>query len=645
MIITRISNILSELMNAKSPITSEYLANVIKVTSRTVRNDIKDLNNLLMKHGAVIKSVRGTGYELEINDVSMFKKLMEDVFQDESFREGMAPSSPEERVRYVITRLLLTNQYVKLEDLADEIYVSKSTILNDIRDVKSILKKYDIELQKRPNYGLRIKGDEVKLRYCMSEYVFNRKNSELEMLTERLALITKDEVTVIRSIIIGQIKEHEITLSDIALNNLMIHIAIACKRIRNGNYVSILHDELNEVMKQREYMVAKKISQQIESHLQVNFPETEIVYIAIHLLGTKLIDDHSTEATKERSYIGEDIINLVTEIISIIDEELRLGIGEDPELIDAMSLHLKPAINRYRFGMNLRNPMLNEIKSNYPLAFEAGIRTGMILREKLGIEIDENEIGYLALHIGVAIERNNINHKPKRCMIVCASGVGSARLLFYKLQSKFGSKLEIVGTTEYYKLQQLSLDNIDFLVSTIPIQQELQIPVIEVNTFLGSNDLEKIEAALKTRKSEEFEYTRKELVFLQEKFETKEEVLTFLGKQMQAQGLVDETFIDSVFEREALSPTCFGNFVAIPHPLTPKTSETFWAICTLQKPIQWADKRVQFICLLNVKQNSTDDLQKMYNLLGKVVDDTNIVQQLIKCKTYKELLNIFIKHS
>ena len=68
---------------------------------------------------------------------------------------------------------------------------------------------------------------------------------------------------------------------------------------------------------------------------------------------------------------------------------------------------LKPAINRFRYGMNLRNPMLDSIKANYPVAFEAGVIAGMVLKEEMGLEIHENEIGYLALHIGAAMERRN----------------------------------------------------------------------------------------------------------------------------------------------------------------------------------------------------------------------------------------------
>src|SRR5699024_12559064 len=77
-----------------------------------------------------------------------------------------------------------------------------------------------------------------------------------------------------------------------------------------------------------------------------------------------------------------------------IEEELNLDIKHDQELIMGLGLHLKPAINRYKYGMNFRNPMLADIKKNYPLAFEAGVIAGLSIESKIGIEINENEIGY-----------------------------------------------------------------------------------------------------------------------------------------------------------------------------------------------------------------------------------------------------------
>ncbi|MBS4210428.1 BglG family transcription antiterminator [Bacillus sp. FJAT-50079] len=642
MLNARENMILQELMETEQPITSEYLGNVLKVTSRTARNDIKVLDQQLNKHGAEIKSLRGIGYKLEIKDHRLFKNFLAEVSDDAMMKNGNIPTVSEDRVRYLIRRLLLADDYMKLEDLADELYVSRSTVQNDLKDVKKILNSYEIKIDVRPNYGLKVKGEEIKLRFCMSEYVFHRKESDLEIMNSQLFILSLGEMKSIQKVIIEQLKENAIVMSDIALNNLIIHIAIACKRIRDENYVSMIPQELLKITEQKEYKVAKSIVTLVEEQLQVEFPNTEIAYVAIHLMGTRTIMEAHISDKEINPFIGEGIIELTRKVIEKVEQKMGLGISDDKDLAISLSLHLKPAINRHRYRMNLRNPMLEAIKENYPLAFEAGVVAGMAIEEELGFQMNENEIAYLALHFGAAMERAKVNRNLKRCVIVCASGVGSARLLYYKLQSTMGSRLEIIGTTEYYNLINVNFDIIDFVVSTIPIRETLPVPVIEVNTILGGSDFVKIEQFLEDSSGQKaIQYLKENLVFLQQSFETKEEVLQFLCNKVEELGLVDGQFYSSVVERENISPTSFGNLVAIPHPMTPRSKETFWAICTLQKPIIWEEKRVQFICLLSIQKNGAKDLQSMYNVLGKVVDDPHLVQQLLKCKTYEEFINIF----
>ncbi|MXI40441.1 PRD domain-containing protein, partial [Escherichia coli] len=129
----------------------------------------------------------------------------------------------------------------------------------------------------------------------------------------------------------------------------------------------------------------------------------------------------------QKQIVDDDTSRLVQLMLKAIDQKLQLDLAGDTELMIGLSLHLKPAINRCKYGMNLRNPMLDEIKAGYPLAFEAGIIASRVLEEEEGLSIHENEIGYMALHFGAALERRKMEIPPKRCLIVCASGAGSAR--------------------------------------------------------------------------------------------------------------------------------------------------------------------------------------------------------------------------
>ena len=338
---SRLNTIFRQLVGSKTPLTGEQLANLIQVSSRTIRNDIKELDQLLSEQGATINSVRGTGYKLVVEDEELFVKYLQEVIQNDPEHQDEAPSFPKERIQFLLKKLLLSDSFVKLEELADELYISKSTVQNDMKDVKKILEKFGITLEKKPNYGFRLKGDEVKFRFCMSEYLFNRKDTEIETFTSKLTILSKEEMSDIRIVILEQIEVNEIGLSDVGLSNLMIHIAIACKRIRDENYVSLYPKELSEILITKEYEVAKNIVEQVEERLHVSFPQTEVAYIAIHLLGTKVFKEKSINSEEIREMIDKKVYQLTQRMLEKIEQRMNLGISDDSDLLIGMAIHLK----------------------------------------------------------------------------------------------------------------------------------------------------------------------------------------------------------------------------------------------------------------------------------------------------------------
>lgn len=633
MLNSRMETILGELLADDGTISGSYLANINQVTTRTTRQDVKDLNGILEDFGATIDTVMGKGYRLVINDEKSFREYLKSTFTHAHL--DTVPKTPEKRISYLLNRLLLSKDYLKLEDLADELFISKSTIQNDIKGLKQILNNYDIRIVSRPNYGLKVEGDEVKLRFCMSEFIFNRKEPISELYLDS---VSEEDYKKISAIILHQINLHQITLSDIAINNLLIHILIAYKRIKSGNYVKMYKQNMIELTNHYEYQVASEIVKEVELTFHVIFPEEEIAYIAIHLLGTKLLTQ-STEVVEK--VIDDQVIKIVNEMLSKVEEKLNIGVKDDKELYLALTLHLKPALNRFKYGMNIRNPMLDDIKKNYPLAFEVGVIAGLAIEELTATKIDENEIGYIALHIGAAIERRKLKLSPKRCLIVCASGLGTAKLIFYKLKAHFGQNLDVIGTTEYYKLNSFNIQEIDFIVSSIPIPQDTPIPVIEVNAILTDTDLLKIENKIMEKGEISNHFIKDELVYLQQNLESMDEVFHFFDTKLREKKLVKDSFLEAMYEREKVTPTSFGNLVAIPHPIIPMSEETFLAVCTLTKPIEWKNKPVQLVFVLSVKRGSQEDLQDLYKSLGNLIHNRQAVQQLIKAKNYNEFITIF----
>ncbi|QTN00710.1 PRD domain-containing protein [Sediminibacillus dalangtanensis] len=636
----RWQELLDLFLDASEPVTSAELSASLQVSPKTVRNEIKALNQLLSRQNMSIVSQRGKGYHLQVKDEASFQQLFQEYLQTENRRP---PDDPQARTVYVMEKLLFHSDYLKMEMLADELYISRSTLQNDLKHVRSILETYDLEIDQRPGYGIKVIGKETNIRFCISEYLFNQKSSFIEAAGNWRDILPPEDLDYIRTAILTSLRKHSIMISDISLQNLITHLAISCKRIQSENHVEVTKMQGEEMRSLKEFEVAREIIESVENGLHVDFPEEEVIYLTLHLRGTKRSrSDHKIAG--EPSAVDPELYQLVKQMVEKIDELYSFQLTEDEELLLHICLHLKPAINRHRHQMNIRNPLLEDIKKNYPLSFEAALVAADELQTFIGVRVDEHEVGYLALHLEAAQERAKRKvSRTRRCLIVCATGLGSAQLLLYKLEDCFGSDLEIAGTTEYYSLNDQMLQGIDFVITTIPIKRKLPVPVVLVRTVLGDSDLTKIRNMLSKEKKLVERYLVEKYTFLQYDLNSAEEVIRFMGRRLTADGKVGDGYIDSVLERESYAPTSFGNLVAIPHPLEPMTDQTFWSVMTLKKPIEWSDKLVQIVFLLNIDKEKKQEVKPMFQALVKLVDNEKQLLQLLDCSSYKAFLQTIKK--
>lgn len=624
-------DIVQILKESSEPVTADWISRKLGFSDRTVRNEIKLLQQSSSELGIEIESIRGIGYHLKIVNSEIFTKKVPQLLEEAaaSFMEQ------EVRVRYIIKRLL-AQDFIKFETLEEETFVSRSTLQQDLKQVRQMIKKFKLKITNRPHYGTKIQGDEYMKRLCLSNVIL-RNNWDIPSYGDSFELIEGRLFAKIKEALISKITEYEMNISDVELENLAIHIVIACKRLKEGFMIDPLNVQLGDEHA-FEKMVSNEIIKDVESITGLTFPKSEIDYIIVHLFGTKFL------TKKELTDFGEfdEVNTLVDCMIEKLRKAFNWDFRNDLECIKGLTLHLRPAMNRLRYGLNMRNPLLSQTKTQFPSAFEGAVVASKCIEDYINKEVDENEIAYIALHIGAALERAKEKQKrAKRALLVCATGIGSAKLLFYHLQNVLNGDLEIADTISYYSITSYNLTGIDFIITTIPIKEDFGVPVLLVNTFLQKEDITNIKKHLASSQKEQHDYLHSSRIFIHEKLTTKEDTIRFLCGELYNQKLVSKEYVKLVLEREKLASTCFGNLVAVPHPIKPVTDETFWTVCTLKSPIQWDDqKMVQFVCLLNIEKGGIANLNKMYQQLIMIIEHKKIVQKLIKTNSKEEIMKI-----
>lgn len=619
-----------------NPMSIKEVSKRASVTERTIRNDIRDINVNLENYGASL--VKNSKNEIEINVLD--SERFEEFEKDYLFNFDFNFSEPKYRLIYIGLRFLFTENYLKLEDLMEEMYISRSTIKNDMKDVRDYLKEYSIDFVTKPHYGLRVVGNERDIRNAIStlinsvnEGLAGNKNHELSYLFD------KEVLDDIYDILVQKINKSSIKLSDIALNNLVLHIAIAIKRIQINQYFESSIDL--DLESNKEYVLAKEIISTIERKYDITFPNAEITYITMHLMGTKLIVKQDGDVILSQE--EEELFEIARRIINTVGDKLQYNLRDDQELLTSIVMHLKPAIYRYHNNMNIRNPLLDSIKTNYSDVFDAALLASEILVEKLGINFNEDELGYIAIHLGTAIERVKLEKTPLKTLVVCTTGVGSSKLLKYKLNSKFGEFLDIIDTTEMYNVENYLDKNLELIITTVPFNNKMNIPQIFISDILGDLNFEEIKDFIESKRKKPIKFLDLEDVYINLEFNSKLEVLEYLTSQIVENHNEDKDLLSLILEREKIVTTALGNLVAIPHPIKPITKNTFLTIATLKQPIDWDGKKVQLVIILNVSKDADVAFEEMYEILLETIDSEENVNQILNSKNEYEVYKLFTK--
>ena len=623
------------LSNSKVPMKSEEICEQLDIAPRTLRNDLKKYKSIFSENGVTLISKPGVGYYFEIFDQDLYFRFIQDLIKKETQDQHLIPVYPEERINYLIKSLLGTDNYIKIEDLEEELFVSRSTLTNDLKDVRERLEYYHLDIENKPNYGMKIIGEEFDKRACISKYYFNTDSYDDVILnTEK-----NKNKEIIKKLLYDTIIENNFTLTDIGFQNLVIHIMILLMRMDKSAEDDTIEPIYKSLEDEKEFGIACLLIEKLQNEFKVKFPKKEIYYITIHLLGKK-----SMQYNNDTLLISKETQELLNYIFEHIKQNFQLDFSQDMELFRFLSLHFQPMMNRLKYGLYIENPLIDKIKNENHLAFEIALYAGSIIKEIKKYDVSVNEVGYIALHFALAIERVQEKVKSKNVIVVCASGAGSSQILLYKLKQKFKNYINEIKVAKLYELLDIDQNKYDYIISTVPINFKINIPIINVQDFLTEEDVGLVRNIFTEAENDYSfinKYFKEELFYKDLIGTTKEEVLRNMCDSVHKVMDIPKDFYQLVIQREEMASTEFGNNIALPHPIKPITNSTFVAIGMLKKPMKWEKLQVKFIFLISTQKDSTESLSLFNESITALVFNKKAMLKLEKeptLITLKELI-------
>lgn len=627
---------LYQLINLHNTISCGQLSKHLKVSERTIRSDILSINEVLSNYGAKVILKRNIGYQLEIKNTEKYEQF-EQTLKHNHFTNDLDSSS--DRIKFLLSKLLYLNDYVSLEDLANMVFISKNTMINYSKTIKTIIQNYDLEYISKTNEGIKIIGSEENKRKCLLENVlsFDFQNYIIGFTPEEYTLFEGIDIDYIKELVSSQLMIHKIKTNDFSLKNLMIHFALMVSRIQNNNSLK----EIIPLIKEEDIEgCIQEINDCLSNYFKIEINEAEKNYIFQHFIANTNTDYISL---KEKD-IEEDVTNLLNSIYKNYNFDLR----KDEILFHDLSLHFNSILKSKSYSLNKRNPLLNTIKNNFPLAFEITLTAIAEAFHSSKITLTEDEIGYVSLHIGAAIERcfSGVIQR-KNVILVCGSGQATTRMLEARINVFFKDKIIITKKLSYHEFistDKSAFKNVDFAISTIPINSN-SIPTICVDFAINTKDIESISRFLTTISSDKVLKLNKffdESIFIKaNSFESKEELLKIMCDSLQTSKITNTEFFNSVMKREKIASTNMNDVFALPHPMELCANQTKVAVAILNKPLLWNDSQtVQIVLLLAIKQDEHINIEHLYDLFIQIVNNTKLQNEIIHSKNFNDFLKV-----
>lgn len=611
-------------------LSSQLLGEHIGVSDRTVRKYMKNIRQLLTQYGALIETKKGQGYTLRIVNAATFQAIFNLLDKSQqSYLNVLAITEATDRERYILNKIFLEGQFLTVDEYAKELFVSKSTIMHALQNIRNQLQAFELSLINNVNEGVSIQGAEFEKRRFILNYFFKANQLDIYMNFNYDFLQLEDiSLEALFIIVLEECRNSNMQLSDYVMQNLVMHLALAIRRIQAGKTIEDFQSQQDLDFVQ-EIEVAQRIVCRIEALADIKFPEDEAKYVALHLK-SKSNQDHG-EADLTEDHFNE-LQGQITQVLRKMQEDSFVEFTLDSMLLKGLEAHFEPLLTRLKMGIPLKNPLYEEVYGKYATEFEVTKRYFSQMPLLATYDIDNHEWAYITLHLLAAIERYK-NNQQLKIIVICSTGMGSAQMLRNRLENEFGTAIQIMDVISYYQLDDQRLEGVDLIVSSINISTTIfTIPVVQVSVFLNDADIQQINRYIKDqslRPSHSKQMTLEES-HLRRLFNTffSQDRYFIIDQAMSRQELLEEMvgslsdcsdsdfieeFIRQVELRERFGSLAFSETLAFPHPSMPLGVHSEIAVAIVREGLDWDEDhdKVNFVILMSPSKISNTGLSQV----------------------------------
>ena len=460
------------------------IAELLNLTERSVRYKIDEINQELGKKKIEIKK-RELFSSLTDEDTT---KLIENV-EGEKYVYNQ-----KEREELIILYTLMKKDKFLLKEVAEKLGTSKSTIRNDLKNVKKTLLDYNIKLLQDDKLKYYFDYLEDNFRYFIATYLYKYVSFD-----EKYDKIFFDDISYFRKVIYKEIKDEyineinsvskkikkaELDYMDETLNILVILMVISQKREKRNFNLKIENTKILE--KRKEYLQLKKIF--------TDFSNTNLIFFTDYLF--RITRDEKDIFVKFPNWL--DISVAINKIVRTFEIENKVDLKNIDIFLDEIFYYIKPLIFRTKRRIKLKNSILKDVKKLYPSIFNFLKKNFYFLEEVINEKVSEEEIAYLVPFFHKALQNNNkIN---KKGILVTTYKENIALFLKEDIETEFLIDIDKILTLKSFEQIEKNLEDYDYILTTFSVEKDFvkeikRTKIIELNPILTEKDIKKLKEA------------------------------------------------------------------------------------------------------------------------------------------------------
>lgn len=639
-------HILNDLLNSKDPISSQFLANGLGVSSKTIRKCIDEMQNLLSQNGAVIDIKPGSGYKLVIQDEEAFDELK----QVEQIGKRNRSSFPihEDRAHLVIRYLLTHQERISIEDLCDLLYINRTSAKKILSKAREILAMFDLKAVFQSKKGIVVVGQEKDIRLClvyeysyfMTSYHFHGQEEYKDMIGINDPYLNEVEELIITL----QNNFEEYNLSSYSVMYIARLIIVSKNRNLLGHKVELDDEYAQHYCKRNTYFVAKMILKECEKLYDMAFTCEDCILIAMSIVALR-VTLKEPEAYRYGYFAHKDLA------LDIVQEISRLNLfpasKQDIQLIEDLSYSIEGLLERYKYHILTSQFRLIGYPYYSQMSYKMAMQIAYYLKKTQGIKLIPEDVIRLMMIIHPLFGRYPFVFDKYNACIISGVDKTEAKGLRERLLRNFGTYIRDIDLIERYEVKRKDMSKYRVVFSYCP-KELLDIPedIIYINISIFFDELDKerlrgILMRLSTYDTQVFAFKEHTKIFTDIKAHNKEECFEMISSIMNKECHADEKLLSDLKECEDILPTVASDNVVILTGLESHTDDIQINIFILDKPISWTQSSKAKIIVYwdrgrNPQESRNFEDEYIPHVIDRFFHHSEYVDDFIKNPTIEE---------